>query len=121
MRFKKTTEDLIADFRGLPRTVTHASTREPYPLDSLLVLLTEQYKLEQPSPERSLVENWTEIFGPSLAGRCTPVRIRDGQTLLIAVTNQTLRSELQFQKPAILKRIQKLKFCENIKDLVIRS
>lgn len=121
MRFKKTTEDLIADFRGLPRTVTHASIRQPHSLDSLLVVLKEQYKLEKPSPERSLVENWTDIFGPSLAGRCTPVRIRNENTLLIAVANQTLRAELQFQKSAILKRIQKLEHCAGIKDLIIRS
>lgn len=121
MRFSKNTEDLIADFRGLPRTVTHASRRDPTPLDSLLVVLKEQYKLEQPSPEKSLVENWTQIFGPSLAGRCNPVRIKDGRRLIIAVTNQTLRSELQFQKRNILKRIQSLEQCKQIDELVIRS
>lgn len=121
MRFKKSTEDAIADFRGLPRSVTYASTRDPTPLDSLLVVLKEQYKLEQPSPERSLVENWTKVFGSSLAGRCNPVRIKDGRTLIVGVSNQTLRSELQFQKRAILKRIQQLDYCKEIKDLVIRS
>lgn len=121
MRFKKSTEDMIADFRGLPRMVTHSSTRDPTPLDSLLAMLKEQYKMEQPSPERSLVENWTLVFGSSLAGRCNPVRIKEEHTLIIAVTNQTLRSELQFQKRAILKRIQKLEYCGKIQELVIRS
>jgi hypothetical protein len=121
MRFSKSTEDAIADFRGLPRNVTYASTRDPTPLDSLLVVLKEQYKLEQPSPERSLVENWSQVFGSSLAGRCNPVRIKDDHTLIVGVANQTLRSELQFQKRAILKRIQQLEHCDRIKDLLIRS
>lgn len=88
-------------------------------LDNLLVILQEKYKLEEPSPERSLVENWDAIFG-NLSGRCNPLKIKEN-TLMISVTNQTLRSELQFQKRQILKRIQKLKFCEHITDLVIRS
>ncbi len=121
MQFSKSTEDIIADFRGLPRTVSYSSRKDPTPLDNLLVVLKEQYKLEQPSPERSLVENWMQVFGPSLAGRCNPVRIKDGCTLIVSVTNQTLRSELQFQKRTILKRIQQLEYCSNIKELLIRS
>jgi Protein of unknown function (DUF721). len=121
MKFNKTTEDLIADFRGLPRTVSASSRRDPTPLDNILVVLKEQYKLEQPSPERSLVENWTEVFGPKLAGRCHPLRIKDGHTLMISVTNQTLRAELQFQKRAILQRIRQLDHCGTIRELVIRS
>lgn len=85
-----------------------------------MVLLREQYKLEQPSAERSLVENWESIFG-KLAGRCNPLRIKDNSILIISVTNQTLRAELRFQKNSLLKKIQKLEHCEGIKDLVIRS
>lgn len=121
MGFNKNTEDIIADFRGLPRTVTHSSRREPAALDSILVILKEQYKLEKPSAERSLVENWEAIFGPKLSGRCHPVRIKDERQLIISVTNQTLRSELQFQKRKILQRINQLDHCSSIKDLVIRS
>ncbi|MFU8848059.1 MAG: DUF721 domain-containing protein [Opitutales bacterium] len=120
MKFTKSTEDMIADFRGLPRTVTYASRKQPMPLDNLLVVLKEQYKLDSPSPERCLVENWHTIFG-KLAGRCHPVRIKDDHTLIISVTNQTLRSELQFQKRVILQRIQKLEHCQNIRELRIRS
>jgi len=121
MKFTKSTEDIIADFRGLPRTVTTSACKDPMALDSLLVVLQEQYKLEQPSPERTLVENWEAIFGPKLAGRCNPVRIKDGRTLVLSVTNQTLRSELQFQKRAILKKIHALENCSDIMDIVMRS
>jgi hypothetical protein len=120
MRFTKSTEDIIADFRGLPRTISASSRKQPTPLDNLLVVLKEQYKLETPSPERSLVENWDSVFG-SLASRCNPVRIKDDRILIISVTNQTLRSELQFQKRGILQRIQKLEHCSTIGELIIRS
>ena len=121
MKFSKNIEDVIADFRGLPRTVTASSRRDPTPLDNILVILQEQYKLEKPSPERSLVENWEHIFGPKLSGRCNPVRIKDDRTLIVSVTNQTLRSELQFMKRSVLKKIQTLEHCEKISELVIRS
>lgn len=85
-----------------------------------MVVLEEKYKLEKPSPERSLVENWDHVFG-KLAGRCNPVRIKDDDTLIISVTNQTLRSELQFMKRSVLKKIQALEHCADIKELVIRS
>lgn len=121
MKFSKNIEDVIANFRGLPRTVTASSLKDPMPLDNLLVVLQEQYKLEKPSAERTLVENWEAVFGPKLAGRCNPVRIKDEHTLIVSVTNQTLRSELQFQKRAILKKINAFENCEAIKDIVIRS
>jgi len=121
MRFSKSIEDIIADFRGLPRTVSVSSRKDPIPLDNLLVILKEKYKLEKPSAERALVENWEAVFGSSLAGRCHPVQIKDGHTLIISVTNQTLRSELQFRKRAILKKIQTLEHCDGIRELVIRG
>jgi hypothetical protein len=121
MNFSKNIEDVIADFRGLPRTASASSKKPPIPLDSLLVVLNEQYQLEKPSAERVLVENWTAIFGAGLAGRCNPVRIKDGHTLIVSVANQTLRSELQFRKNAVLKKIHTLEHCSEIRDIVIRS
>ena len=120
MNFSKNTEDIIADFRGLPRSVSASSKRPPIQLDNILVLLKEKYKLEQPSAERTLVEHWGEVFG-NLAGRCNPVRIKDEHTLIVSVTNQTLRSELQFRKRAVLKKIQSLPNCKNVRELVIRN
>ena len=116
MNFSKNIEDLIADFRGLPRNTTASSKHPPVPFDNLLVVLKEKYKLEKPSTERTLVENWVEIFGTKLAGRCNPVRV-----LIVSVTNQTLRSELQFRKRAILKKIHTLPGCTSIKEIIIRS
>ena len=121
MSFSKNIEDVIADFRGLPRSVTASSKKPPIPLDNLLVVLNEQYKLEKPSAERVLVENWEFVFGASLAGRCNPVRIKDGHTLIVSVTNQTLRAELQFRKNAVLKKIHTLEHCAELRDIIVRS
>tara|TARA_B110000093_G_scaffold52421_1_gene56415 strand:+ start:59 stop:421 length:363 start_codon:yes stop_codon:yes gene_type:complete len=120
MNFSKNTEDIIADFRGLPRTITYSSKRPPVPLDNILVILKEKYQFEQPSAERTMVEHWGEIFG-TLAGRCNPVRIKDGRTLIVSVTNQTLRSELQFRKRTVLKKIQSLPNCKGVSEIVIRG
>jgi hypothetical protein len=120
MPFSKSTEDIIADFRGLPRSVSWSSKRLPVSLNSLLAVFKERYKIEEPCPERSLVENWNELFG-KLAGRCNPVRIKEDHTLIISVTNPTLRSELNFKKPHILKKITALPHCNKIRELVIRG
>ena len=120
VNFSKQVEDVIADFRALPRTMTESEKHAPVQLNSVLKLLEEKYRLEKPSSERTLVENWNEIFG-SLAGRCHPLSIREEKTLLISVANQTLRSELQFRKRSILKKIQTLPYCESITELVIRA
>ncbi|WP_269523482.1 DUF721 domain-containing protein [Coraliomargarita parva] len=121
MKFSKQIDDMIADFRGLPRDGESTSSRRvPVALENLIVVLEEQYKLEKPSPERSLVENWEAIFGPSLAARCHPVRIKNG-TLVISVTNPTLRSEVNFRKRGILRKIQELDYCADITDIVTRG
>lgn len=120
MNFSKRVEDVIADFRGLPRTVTESSQHKPVALDVVLERIKEKYQLEKPSPEKAIVENWNEIFG-NLSGRCNPLSLRDGKTLIVTVANQTLRSELQFRKKALLKKIRSLPQCEAVSELVVRA
>ena len=120
MIFSRAIEDIIADFRGLPRTTTDSLKHEPVPLDKILTIVKEKHNLEIFSPERTIVENWNEIFG-NLAGRCNPSSIKDGKTLVISVTNQTLRSELKFKKKSLLKKIQTLPHCENISEILVRA
>ena len=120
MPFSKQVEDIIADFRSLPRTVTESSRYVPVRLDSVLDVLKEKYNLEKPSAELSIVSHWSELFG-NLSGRCRPLSIKGGNTLIISVANQTLRAELQFRKHTILKKIQQLPYCGIIGELVIRA
>lgn len=121
MPLNKQTEDLIANFRGLPSTVTASSLRPPLELHTLVEQLETQYQFERVSPERILVENWANIFGSKLAQRCHPVRIVEGHILVLSVQNQTLRSELNFMKRSLLKRIQALEHCDGIKDIRTQS
>lgn len=120
MDFSKSIEDIIADFRGLPRTTSESSKHAPIQIVSVLKQLEEKHQLQQPSAERILVENWNNIFG-GLAGRCNPVCIKSDRVLIISVNNQTLRSELQFRKHGLLKKIQALPHCENICELLFKS
>lgn len=121
MPFNKQTEDLIANFRGLPSTVSSSSLRPPLELHTLVEQLETRYQFERVSPERVLVENWTRIFGSKLAQRCHPVRIVDERVLVLSVQNQTLRSELNFMKRSLLKRIQALEHCDRIQDIRTQS
>ena len=120
MEFSKQVEDIIADFRGLPKTVTESARHAPVSLETVLGQVEEKYKLDRPTPERTIVENWNEIFG-NLAGRCSPLSLKEGKVLVISVANQTLRSELQFKKRVILKKIQSLPNCETISEILIRA
>ena len=120
MEFSKQVEDIIADFRGLPRTITESERRKPVLLDTVLERVKEKYKLEKPSPERSIIENWSGIFG-KLAGRCNPLSLKEDKVLIVSVANQTLRAELQFRKPALLKKIQSLPHCATISEILFRA
>ena len=121
MPLNKQTEDLIANFRGLPSTVTASSLRPPLELQSIVEQLETRYQFERISPERVLVENWANIFGSKLAQRCHPVRIVEGRVLVLCVQNQTLRSEINFMKRSLLKRIQALDHCKDIQDIRTQS
>jgi len=66
------------------------------------------------------VESWETVFG-SFSERCYPIKLTDSGTLIVSVTNSTLRAEIIFKKNEILQRIKQLKYCEEIQDLVIRA
>ena len=121
MPLNKQTEDLIANFRGLPSTVSASSRRPPIELMTVVEQLEAKYQFEQPSPERVLVENWEAIFGHKLAQRCHPVRLLEEKTLVVSVQNHTLRSEINFMKRSLLKRIQALESCHAITEIRTRS
>jgi hypothetical protein len=56
--------------------------------------------------EVALMEVWEEIVGAERAGRLTPLRLRAG-VLWVAVESPPLLYEVsQFERPAILRRIQ---------------
>ncbi len=122
MRFSRSVENLIADFKGLPRTAKgEAHFREPTELKHLLEVLNERYKFQQDSPERVLVENWNRIFGEKYAQRCSPLRIVNQNTLIVAINHPVLRSNLMMESRTYLARIQELPLCDSITRIVPRA
>ncbi len=118
--FSKKQEAIIANFLGVPNRDCNFSQKEPMRIEDLVVHFVERYDLERPKPEQILVESWDTVFG-SFSERCYPVKLTDSGTLIVSVTNSTLRAEIIFKKNVILQRIKQLKYCEEIQDLVIRA
>ena len=118
--FSKKQEMIVANFLGIPNRDCNFSQKDPLSIEDLVVLFVERYDLERPKPEQILVEYWHEVFG-SFAERCYPVKLTDAGRLIVSVTNSTLRSEIIFKKNEFLHRIRQLKYCEDIKDLVVRA
>ena len=118
--FSKKQEGIIANFLGVPSRDCNFSQKDPMSIEDLVVHFVERYDLERPKPEQILVESWDIIFG-SFSERCYPVRLTDSGTLVISVTNSTLRTEIIFKKNEFLQRIQQLQYCDIINDLVIRA
>ena len=118
--FSKKQEAIIANFLGVPNRDCNFSQKEPMRIEDLVVHFVERYDLERPKPEQILVESWDTVFG-SFSERCYPIKLTDSGTLIVSVTNSTLRAEIIFKKNEILQRIKQLKYCEEIHDLVIRA
>lgn len=118
--FSKKQEAIIANFLGVPNRDCNFSQKEPMRIEDLVVHFVERYDLERPKPEQILVESWETVFG-SFSERCYPVKLTDSGTLIVSVTNPTLRAEIIFKKNEILQKIKQLKYCEEIQDLVIRA
>ena len=118
--FSKKQEAIIANFLGVPSRDCNFSRKDPTSIKDLVVHFVERYDLDRPKPEQILVESWDTILG-SFSDRCHPVKLTDSGTLVISVTNSTLRTEIIFKKNEFLQSIQQLQYCDWIKNLVIRA
>ena len=118
--FTRKQELIIANFLGVPSKDCNFSQKDPLSIEDLVIHFIERYDLERAKPEQILVESWDAIFG-SFSERCYPIKLTDAGSLVISVANSTLRTEIIFKKNEFLKRIQKLQYCDDIKDLVIRA
>lgn len=121
MPFSREIENLIADFRGLPRDFDRGYQRPPTPLGNLMSVIRERHRLDQDCPERVLVENWSRIFEGAYAERCHPVRILNEDTLVLAINHPVLRSNIMMDSRRYLQKIQALPLCAGIKKLVARA
>lgn len=120
--FSRQQEAIIMEFLGIPRESANFSSKEPVTMEALVGQFIDRHGINhsEVKPEQVLVEAWESIFG-SFSQRCFPVKLTDSGVLIISVSNATLRSEIRFMKREIVRKIQKLEACQEIKDLVIRG
>jgi predicted nucleic acid-binding Zn ribbon protein len=81
-------------------------------LDNLIEKTLKKLKLEKPAREWEAVHHWDEIVGEKIARISKPVRA-ENKILYVSVSSSSWCSELDFQKPKILKKIAN-KIGENI-------
>lgn len=117
MNLPRAVTELLAAHRGLPPHETRARERSGnVPVDSLMEVFLEKYRILKPTPEQTLMHSWKEVMGAD-AARCAPREITPNGTLLIVVANPVLRREMLFQRSLYLARIRRLPDCDHIRDL----
>ncbi len=120
MAFSRKIENLIANLRGLPEDTSRSFLRKEKHLGDLLKSL-EYKNVKQQSVYDAILSNWAALLGPEYASRCQPLRLSEGNTLIISVPNATLRQQLHFQKNALLKKLQALPLCRGMQNIVLLS
>lgn len=118
MKFPREVENLIANLRSLPEDKGRSILRQSYPINSLIEVILERYKIGKPTSEEAIMAHWSKIMGDDNAHRCSPQKLDEAGTLLVAVNNPVLRRELMFQRVSILKKIQALPECSHIKAIM---
>lgn len=121
MPFTRYVENLIANFREVPRKRSRMVDRGAKPLDSIIEVCLERHHIGKETPEECLLSHWTQIVGERLAGRCSPLRIDARQVLIIAVSNPSLRRELQFHEDRIMTAIRSIEGCAHIRGVYFRA
>lgn len=112
-RFSRDVENLIAQFRGLPKDLSRSTLRETKGLDFLIDGCVKSYKIGEDHHTDQIMANWKSIVGEKNAHRCCPKTLIRGN-LLISVANSVVRSELQFNRSQIIEKIKALPGCDII-------
>lgn len=120
MHYNRKTQNLIAQFRGLPANRSRAIDRGVKGMGTLMAVLTEEYKLHTIRPEEIVVRHWNDIMGEN-AHRAQPVKIVKGYQLIISIPNPTVKREVLFQRRSILKRLRDLPGLSRIRDIRIQA
>lgn len=85
---------------------------KPKFIGDTLQLLLQQIGIEHKINQYKVLDLWPELVGKKIADIANAERIRD-KVLYVKVKSMTWRTELLFQKPHILKKIES-KFGKNI-------
>ncbi len=120
MKFSRKTENLIANFRSLPEDRSKSLERTAYPINSLVEVIIEKYRIGQTRREDIILKHWKSIMGIDLAQKCRPLKITKDNIVIISVSSTIIRQELTFHKYRIVERIRKLHGCQVIKNVAFK-
>lgn len=119
MQFSREVNNLIANLRGVPEDRSRSRRRDATPIDSLMEVVFERYKIGQPTAEEIIVKHWRDIVGEQTAHRCRPMKIVNGKQLVILASSSVIKQELLFAERQILKKVRALPECGAIRDVRI--
>lgn len=114
--FSRDIENLIAQFRGIPRDLSRSTLRDSKGINFLIDNCVKSYKIGEEHHTDQIMANWKDIVGIKNAHRCCPKTFSRGN-LVIAVANPVVRNELQFKSREIISQIQALQGCESISGI----
>ena len=89
------------------------------PLGDVIREIMRKYKLEEHLEETKLIDNWSAVCGPMIAGHTTSINIRD-HILFVRVDSAALRQELQYNRESLLSKLNRTAGKEIIRDIVFR-
>ncbi|MDR3317656.1 MAG: DUF721 domain-containing protein, partial [Puniceicoccales bacterium] len=106
-KFSQKVENLIADFRELPRDNSMATLHEAYSAEQLFRNILKKYTVKSDIKiESEIIENWPAIVGDTFCMLCTPHKISPDGALIIKVQNSVIRQELFLRKEEFLRQIR---------------
>lgn len=79
--------------------------KEAAPLESAFNDLLKAYRIEGKFKEKSLIHDWPELVGKTIADRTSSVFIRD-QKLFVKLTSGPIKKELMMHKSNLLLLIE---------------
>ena len=91
--------------------------KEVAPLESAFNDLLKAYRLEGKFKEKSLVHDWPEIVGKTIADRTSSVFIRD-KKLVVKLSSGPIKKELLMNKSKVITLIEERYGTGVIEDLV---
>ncbi len=98
MHFSREVNNLIANLRRVPEDRGRSIPRAVKPIDSVVEVILERYKIGKPTAEEIIVKHWKEIVGEQTAHRARPMKIVNGKQLVIYASNSVIKQELLFQE-----------------------
>ena len=119
--FNRNIQNLIANLRGLPEDRGRSRVRDTRTIDELMQRLVQRHSIGTTSPEDTIRDAWPAIVGASNEQFAQPSRIERDRCLVIAVNDPVVRQELQFNKTLLLKRVQAVPGCGQIREVVFRN